>query len=184
VDRLQTVRAGIAATASGRDDGAAAGSATEDIGLYSHPAWSAAFISAVARFAGIPEGDLPSTSRHASYIDAMLEHALADPGGAPFRPYAPEERAPAPGDLLCADRSATLLAHWSARLAEIGEPRPMHCDVVVRSGPGIIEAVGGNVEDLVALRRLPADAGGRILPAPPGEAAFILILAAQPRPAS
>jgi hypothetical protein len=151
----------------------------EDIGLYAYPAWSAAFVSAVARRAGVPDGDLPSSSRHARYIDAVLERAIADPQGARFRPYAPEERAPGPGDLLCADRAPVPLAHWSMRLAEVGRPRPMHCDVVVRGGPGVVEAVGGNVQELVVLRRLPSDTKGRVLPAPPGQPPFVLVLATQ-----
>jgi hypothetical protein len=191
VPRLLGLRSTLAAAAAGLNgvtapdgDGAAdvapaAAAAPEDIGIYAYPAWSAAFISAVARLAGLPASDLPSSSRHARYIDAVLERALSDPAGAYFHPYAPEERAPAPGDLLCADRSAAPLLHWSMRLAEVGRPRAMHCDVVVRARPGSIEAVGGNVEDLVVLRRLPADAEGRVLPAPPGEPAFILILAAR-----
>jgi len=149
----------------------------EDISLYAYPAWSAAFISAIARQVGVPESNLPSSYRHSDYIDAVLARAMADPQGARFRPYAPDEWAPRPGDLLCADRSSVPLAHWSMRLAETGRPRPMHCDVVVRNGPGGIEAVGGNVQELVALRRLPRDIGGRVLPAPPGQPPFVLILA-------
>jgi hypothetical protein len=157
----------------------AAAPASEDISLYAYPAWSAAFISAMARRAGIPESDLPSAARHARYIDAVLVRATADPEGARLRPYAPEEWAPRSGDLLCADRSAVPLEHWSMRLAEVGRPRPMHCDVVVRNGPGVVETVGGNVQNLVVLRRLPADANGRVLPAPPGQPPFVLILACQ-----
>lgn len=154
----------------------------EDIGLYARPAWSAAFIAAVARRAGVPRGDLPASPTHARYIDAVLARALAEPDTAPFLPYAPEELAPRPGDLICADRAWRPLPHWSARLAETRRPRPMHCDVVVRAGPGMVEAVGGNVEDMVVLRRLPADAEGRVLPAPPGKPAFLLILAARDAP--
>jgi hypothetical protein len=55
----------------------------------------------------------------------------------------------------------------------------MHCDVVVRNGPNGIEAVGGNVQELVVLRRLPADIGGQVLPAPPGQPPFVLVLAIQ-----
>jgi hypothetical protein len=153
--------------------------ALEDISLYAYPAWSAAFISAMARRAGIPESDLPSAARHASYIDAVLARAITDPKGAHFLPYAPEEWAPRPGDLLCADRSAVPLAYWSMRLMEIARPRPMHCDVVVRNGPGVVEIVGGNVQSLVVLRRVPADANGRVLPAPPGQPPFVLVLAYQ-----
>lgn len=189
--RLLGLRSALTATVAGSNGAAtsdgdnaagavpAAAAAPEDIGIYAYPAWSAAFISAVARWAGLPEIDLPSSPRHTGYIDAALERAIADPAGAYFHPYAPEERAPAPGDLLCADRSAAPLPHWSMRLGEVGRPRPMHCDVVVRTRPGGIEAVGGNVENLVALRRLPADREGRVLPAPPGEAGFVLILAAR-----
>src|SRR4051794_17046838 len=155
--------------------------ALEDMSLYAYPAWSAAFISAMARRAGIPESDLPSAARHARYIDAVLARAIADPEGARFRPYAPEEWAPRPGDLLCADRSVVPLAHWSMRLMEVGRPRPMHCDIVVRNGPGMVETVGGNVQDLVVLRRLPANGDGRVLPAPPGQPPFVLILACQER---
>jgi hypothetical protein len=159
----------------------AAAPGPEDIGLYAYPAWSAAFISAVARRAGLPESDFPPAATHARYIDAMLARATADPDGAAFLPFAPEDRSPAPGDLLCADRALEALPHWSARLAEAGRFRPMHCDVVVRAGPGLVEAIGGNVQDLVVLRRLPADAEGRVLPAPPGKPRFFLVLAARER---
>lgn len=149
----------------------------DDIGFYAYPAWSAAFISTVARRAAVPESDLPSTYRHARYIDAVLARANASPEGLPFQPHAPEDYAPVPGDLLCADRSAAPLSHWSGRLADRGRPRPMHCDVVVRTAPGTIEAVGGNVQGVVAMRRFPADATGRVLPAPYGRPAFFLVLA-------
>jgi hypothetical protein len=151
----------------------------EDIALYAYPAWSAAFVAAVARQAGVPLSDLPAAATHARYIDAVLLRAAEAPGTAPFLPRAPEEFAPRPGDLLCADRAARPLPHWSLRLGEMGQFRPMHCDVVVRTGPGVVEAVGGNVQDLVVLRRLPSDAAGRVLPAPPGQPAFVLILAAR-----
>ena len=190
--RLSGLRSAILAAAAGpfadgTQDGdgeglaapAVAAPGPEDMSLYAFPAWSAAFVSAIARRAGIPEDDLPAAERHARYIDALLARAIAAPDGARFLPYAPEDRAPRPGDLLCVDRSAAPLSHWSMRLAEAGRPRPMHCDIVVGTGPGVIEAVGGNVQDLVVLRRLPADAEGRVLPAPPGQPPFVLVLAAQ-----
>jgi hypothetical protein len=155
----------------------------DDLAYYANPAWSAAFVSAVARLAGMPESDLPSTSRHARYIDAILGRAMSDPADAPFTPYAPEDQAPAPGDLLCADRAWVRLSHWTERLAERGRPRPMHCDVVVRTMPGVVEAIGGNVQGTVALRRFPSDRTGRVLPAPYDRPGFILLLAAR-RPKS
>jgi hypothetical protein len=191
--RLCGLRSALAAASVGHagpetQDGGGEGVATravvaapgpEDMSIYAVPAWSAAFVSAIARRAGVPEGDLPAADRHVRYIDALLARATAVPDGASFVPYAPEDRAPRPGDLLCADRSAAPLSHWSMRLAEVGRPRPMHCDIVVGTSPGAIEAVGGNVQDLVVLRRLPADAAGRVLPAPPGKPPFVLVLAAQ-----
>lgn len=152
---------------------------TEDIGIYAYPAWSAAFITAVARLAGLSEAVLPSTDRHAAYIDAILQRWLNERNEAPFAPFAPEERVPEAGDLICADRAALPMSHWSDRLAETGMPRPMHCDVVVGRRPGVVEAVGGNVSDLVVLRRFPADAEGHLLPAPFGRPVLLLVLAAR-----
>ena len=191
--RLSALHSAIAAAAVGQvgaeaqdvaDDGlvtraVVAAPGPEDMSIYAFPAWSAAFVSAMARRAGIPATDLPPADRHARYIDALLARATAAPDGATFLPYAPEDRAPRPGDLLCADRSAAPLSHWSMRLTEAGRPRPMHCDIVVHTSPGAIEAVGGNVQDLVVLRRLPADVSGRVLPAPAGQPPFIVVLAAQ-----
>lgn len=184
--RHTDLRSGLAAmeqriAADGEDgadgNGVPAVAGLDDIGFYAYPAWSAAFISAVARLARLPESDLPSSSRHARYIDAMLARALADPEGAPFLPRAPEEYAPAPGDLICADRSYVPLTHWTDRLAERGRPRPMHCDVVVSTAPGSLDAIGGNVRGHVARRRFPRDATGRVLPAPYDRPGFVLILA-------
>src|SRR4051794_20807700 len=130
--RLSSLRSAIAAASAGhvdaeRQDGGGEGLANrvvvaapgrEDMSIYAFPAWSAAFVSTIARRAGVPEGDLPAADKHARYIDALLARATAVPDGAPFLPYAPEDRAPRPGDLLCADRSAAPLSHWSMRLAE------------------------------------------------------------------
>ncbi|MGG5819727.1 DUF2272 domain-containing protein [Falsiroseomonas sp. HW251] len=151
----------------------------EDIDYYGSPAWSAAFISAVARRAGIPEGDLPSASRHARYVDAALLRWRAAPEAATFQPHAPEDHAPAVGDLLCADRAPSPLVHWTQRYASINRPRPLHCDVVVATAPGRVDVIGGNVMAMVTRRRLPADAQGRVLPAPDGYPPVFLVLAAR-----
>jgi len=183
--RLRSQREAVAATLGeqgSREEtpgGApAAAPGPEDIAIYAYPFWSAAFISAVARRAGIWEEDLPSAQSHARYVDAALARAADDPRNAAFLPQAPTEYAPRPGDLLCADRSRQPLGHWTERLAETGRSRPMHCDVVVGTGSRVVEAVGGNVDEMVVKRRFPADAAGRVLPAPPGEAVFFLVLAA------
>lgn len=186
-ERLRSAMRGEAAPPSAPEDSAtqdqrSAEAGWEDIGLYAQPAWSAAFVSAMARQVGIPNQALPSSARHASYIDAVLARWRRDPDGAAFVPQAPEAYAPREGDLVCADRSAFPLEHWTLRLASPGRPRAMHCDVVVRTAPGVVDLIGGNVRDTVALRRLPADAEGRVLAAPPGFPAFVVILAARDGP--
>jgi hypothetical protein len=149
------------AALEGRAEGAA---------LWRDPFWSAAFISYVIRAAGIDRAEFPPAAAHATYVDALIATALRFPDIAPFIPHAPAERVPQPGDLICADRSdgGAPLTDWRQRLPEAGRFRPMHCDIVVSSGPGWIGAIGGNVRDAVTLTRFPADAAGYLLPRPPG----------------
>ena len=118
------------AALEGRPEGAA---------LWREPFWSAAFVSYVMRAAGIDRAEFPPAAAHATYVDAMIATALRFPATAPFVPHGPAERAPRPGDLVCADRtgSAAPLADWRQRLPEAGRFRPMHCDIVVSSGPGM-----------------------------------------------
>jgi len=146
--------------------------ANVSMAAFNTPAWSAAFVSHAMAAAGLPFS--PSAS-HALYVDRLIGNALADPEGAGFLPHAPAERAPRPGDLVCADRSAAPLADWQARLAEAGWFRPMHCDIVVRAEGGAVEMIGGNVLDVVLRRRVPADAEGRLLPPPPERAPFFVV---------
>jgi hypothetical protein len=141
----------------------------EGAALWRQPYWSAAFVSYVMRAAGIDRAEFPPAAAHATYVDAMIGAALRFPATAPFLPHGPAERAPVPGDLVCADRSGGRgLTHWRQRVGEAGRFRPMHCDIVVATAPGVVEAVGGNVADAVTLTRFPADAAGYLLPRPPG----------------
>jgi hypothetical protein len=130
----------------------------------------------VFRAAGVDSPEFPPSATHALYLDGLLATARLYPPAAPFLPHAPEERAPRPGDLVCRDRSAAPLRHWTGRLAEAGSIRPMHCDIVVGLREGAVEAIGGNVRDAVALTRFPALPDGRLHPAPPGHAPFVLVL--------
>jgi len=145
-------------------------------GLWHEPPWSAAFISFVLRSAGVDEREFPPSAAHAFYLDALIADALRFPDSAPFIPHDVAARAPAVGDLVCADRSATPLRSWRDRLAEAGLFRPMHCDIVLRVAPGYIEAVGGNVRDAVTLSRFPTDAAGRLLPRPPDEPQWFAVI--------
>jgi hypothetical protein len=157
------------AALEGRAEGAA---------LWQQPYWSAAFVSFVMRAAGVDRAEFPPAPNHATYVDAMIGTALRFPATAPFLPHDPAGRAPRPGDLVCADRGAggpEALTGWRRRMAEAGRFRPMHCDVVVRAGPGVVEAIGGNVRDAVTLTRFAADASGYLLPRPPGAPAWFAV---------
>ncbi|MFT8245843.1 DUF2272 domain-containing protein [Roseomonas sp. BN140053] len=147
-----------------------------DRGLWSEPAWSAAFISWVMRSAGVDRREFPGSASHAFYLDGLLADARDFPATAPFVPHDVAARAPVPGDLVCADRSRRPLVDWRQRLAEAGQFRPMHCDIVVRSGPFSVEAVGGNIADAVTLSRLAADAGGYLLPRAPGAPSWVVVM--------
>ncbi|WP_233255974.1 DUF2272 domain-containing protein [Falsiroseomonas bella] len=146
------------------------------IPLWGDFAWSAAFISWVFVSAGVDAREFPPSATHAFYLDGLIADARSYPDTAAFMPHAPTEYAPRPGDLLCSDRSPRPLLHWTHRAADNGRARPMHCDIVVRTAPGVVEAVGGNVLDTVMLTRFPADSWGRVMPAPPGWPPFLVVM--------
>jgi hypothetical protein len=143
--------------------------------LWREPAWSAAFISFVLRSAGVDAREFPPSAAHAFYLDALLLDAQRFPATAPFVPHDVAARAPRVGDLVCADRSAAPIASWRQRANDDGRFRPMHCDIVVRTAPGRVEAVGGNVRDAVTLSVFATDAQGRLLPRPRGEPRFFAV---------
>ncbi|UPY37532.1 DUF2272 domain-containing protein [Sediminicoccus sp. KRV36] len=134
--------------------------------LWAEPFWSAAFISWVIGAAGVDAPEFAPDASHSRYLDHLDALAAAYPAQAPFLPRDPALYAPAPGDLVCRDRSSRPLRDWAERAAERGQFRPMHCDIVLTAGSGVVEAVGGNVSDTVALARWATDAEGRLLPDP------------------
>lgn len=148
----------------------------EGAALWSTPYWSAAFIAWVFRAAGVDAVEFPPSATHAFYLDGLIATARNWPAEAPFIPHAPADRAPAPGDLLCFDRSPAPLRHWTERLAETGRARAMHCDIVIATPAGEVQAVGGNVLDAVTMTRYPAGPDGRLLPAPPGRRPLLLLM--------
>ena len=143
--------------------------------LWREPYWSAAFVSFVLASAGVDRREFPPSAAHADYVDALIRDAAAFPATAPFLPRGPFEAPPRPGDLLCADRGPAPIRDWRQRAADAGRFRPMHCDIVVRAGPGLVEAVGGNLRDSVTLTRFPADAMGYLLPRPAGEPLWFVL---------
>ena len=136
--------------------------------LWQQDAWSAAFISFVMQTAGIDGREFRPSAAHGTSIDGMVADAREFPHQAPFIPHRVRDRVAAPGDLLCADRSRSPLAHWQDRAGDQGRFRPMHCDIVIRNHHGMVEAIGGNIRDAVTMARFPTDRRGILLPAPPG----------------
>jgi len=104
--------------------------------------WSAAFISWLAKSAGLTPEEFPRTVLHWDYI----ERALAARDGARFVAHDPRAYAPRAGDLVCVSRSSEV-----ASFAELRRG-PYHCDLVVGAGAGEIDVVGGNVGGLLTPR--------------------------------
>lgn len=146
-----------------------------DPNLWREPAWSAAFISFVMRGAGVDAREFPPSAAHAFYLDALIADAQRFPATAPFIPHEVADRAPAVGDLVCADRADTPITSWRQRAADGGRFRPMHCDIVVRVARGHVEAIGGNIRDAVTLSLFSTDAAGRLLPRQPGEPTWFAV---------
>ncbi|NCT71442.1 MAG: DUF2272 domain-containing protein [Xanthomonadaceae bacterium] len=124
--------------------------------------WSAAFVSWVMRQARVP--GFGASSRHVDYVRAARR---ASPT-APYRLVAPDEAAPAAGDLLCYVRGQSRALGYPGLLGvlDAGDGLPMHCDIVVATQDGMAWLVGGNVQQTVALRMLRLDAQGRFADLP------------------
>lgn len=119
--------------------------------------WSAAFISWLAKSAGLPQDTFPSTVLHWDYI----EHALNGNSGR-FVAHDVRSYAPQVGDLLCAPRGEAFVAE----VRDLASLRrgAYHCDLVVERRADALDAIGGNVGDAVSLTRVALDAEGRALP--------------------
>lgn len=114
-------------------------------------AWSAAFISYVHCAAGA--GDLADFARSDSHFDYVDQAIDTLDGAGPGGLYKARDIAaglPGPGDLLCADRHPDPAQHYQSlaeRVAHKGQPRNMHCDLVVKVSRrgGYVAVIGGNV---------------------------------------
>ena len=125
-------------------------------------AWSAAFISYVMRMAGAGNG-FPYTETHADYINAARRHEMGEEPGIVLTTERMDLYAPQRGDLIC---------YWRGRRAITYDDLPAgrfggHCDIVVEIKPGELDVIGGNVDNAVAMKHIPATADGH-LAAPDG----------------
>jgi len=134
--------------------------------------WSAAFISWLARGAGLAPYRFPATVLHWDYIERFLEPKKGDP----FVTRDPANYAPRVGDLVCVARSSLAAPGFAASVNGFAQLKrgPYHCDLVVAETPEGLEAIGGNVSDTVSLVRLPVDARGLLEPRPYASWAAVL----------
>lgn len=137
--------------------------------------WSAAFISWLAREAGVAPTRFAFSQAHADYAAAAWAASEAESQGQPssygLRACDLMQTPPRVGDLVCSARgraSAHLADHetlgqaLAQRLAD-GRALPMHCDVVTQVDEAGFDTVGGNLLDTVMRRRLDFAAGTRVL---------------------
>jgi hypothetical protein len=116
-------------------------------------AWSAAFISYVMRLSGAGYS-FPYSETHSDYIDAAARH---DPGVA-LQAERVEAYAPQRGDLICLWRGARPVTFDQLPAGRF----PGHCDIVVDIKPGQLSVIGGNVDNAVAMKFIPATLDGHL----------------------
>jgi hypothetical protein len=134
--------------------------------------WSAAFISWLARSAGLLPAQFPATVLHWDYIERFLEPREEDR----FVARDPARYPPRVGDLVCVARSSAAAPDFAVEVDGFANLRrgPYHCDLVVATTSDGIEAIGGNVSDTLALVRLPVDARGLLRARPHASWAAVL----------
>lgn len=121
-------------------------------------AWSAAFVSYVMRLAGAGPR-FPYAEAHHTYINAAIGMSLGRTKGWDITAERPDAYAPRPGDVICYSRTPRPL-----RFDDLPAGRfPAHCDIVVRTAPGWLAAIGGNVDDAVTLTHVKLTADGRLV---------------------
>ncbi len=116
-------------------------------------AWSAAFISYVMRLAGAGNS-FPYSETHSDYIDEAAAHT---PGVALVAERV-QDYVPQLGDLICLWRGARPVTFDELPAGRF----PGHCDIVVGSKPGQLAVIGGNVDNAVAMKYVPATADARL----------------------
>jgi hypothetical protein len=143
-------------------------------------AWSAAFVTACIRGAGITEGLeatiapgrqhvganvlLQAALMHASYTVAARNRRNARPSQAgTYHAFTPSERAPQLGDVIVQDRRDGITAAQVQRLETLAGGVITHGDIVVDVQPQFVVAIGGNVGDSSRKRRYPLTAAGKLV---------------------
>lgn len=136
--------------------------------------WSAAFVSWLARQAGLGADEFVFSEAHADYAGAAWRAGLDEQAGraTPYALRACDVTATPPrvGDLVCQARgrgagrySFELIGEVLADRPTGGAGLPMHCDAVVDVDDAGFDTVGGNVLQSVTRRRLAFAPGTQVL---------------------
>jgi hypothetical protein len=120
-------------------------------------AWSAAFIDYVMRMAGATHR-FPYSPNHSDYINAARQHGAGERPALAITAERPESYVARRGDLICLWRGRRQI-----RFDDLPTGRfPGHCDIVVAVRPGSLDVIGGNVDNSVAMKHVPATSDGRL----------------------
>ena len=100
----------------------------------------------------------PYSPNHADYINAARQRATGDRPILAITAERPESYAPQRGDLICMWRGRSAI-----RFDDLPTVRfPGHCDIVVAPHPGSLDVIGGNVDNSVSMKHIPATQDGRL----------------------
>jgi predicted small lipoprotein YifL len=128
--------------------------------------WSGAFVSWVMAHAGVGPREFPPAGRHGTYLAEIYarEHTSRPTA---FVLRAPTEYVPRPGDLVCSGTAGASWRYADARTAKRRiDSTAAHCDIVVETRGGYLQAIGGNVKNSVTMSLFPVDSRGRLLNVP------------------
>lgn len=138
--------------------------------------WSAAFVSWLARQAGLADDEFVFSEAHVDYAGAAWQAGADEATGRPtrsaLRACDVSTTSPRIGDLVCQARGTGAGLDSFDKIGEVladretgGAPLPMHCDVVVAVDDTGFDTIGGNVLQSVTRRRLDFAPGTRWLDA-------------------
>lgn len=119
--------------------------------------WSAAFVSWVMIRSGVDPRQFTRSAAHRDYLRTIIAHA--DDPDFKFRPRAPADYAPRPGDIICRGRGST---RDITDFHELPADAELHCDIVANNTGGKLESIGGNVRQSVSLSEHEVDPVGKL----------------------
>jgi hypothetical protein len=136
--------------------------------------WSAAFVSWLAREAGLSPQEFEFSEAHVDYAGAAWQAGSAEASGRPtsyaMRACDITRTPPRVGDLVCQARGAQAGLDSFDKIGEVlagrrsgGGALPMHCDVVVEVDAAGFDAIGGNLLQSVTLRRMDFAPGSSLI---------------------